>query len=375
MAVNYATKYESFMNQDFNLDSVIAGLLTSQKLSWNGVESVKVTTVTTQALNDYDRTATSNRYGTPSEVQNKIQEFKLTKDRGFSLTIDSANLDDNMMVEAAAEVLAAEQKEQVVPEIDQYALIRYADYAGKVAGISAPSKTTIVGDIGTGMTYLSNRKVPKQKRVIFIGETYAAAITESTEFLGVDKLGEEALLTGVIGKIKGGLVIPVPDDYLKKNSTTQCYFVIAHLEALIYAKKMAEAFIKDNPPGISGSLIEGRYRYGAWVNGAKCNGVYAAVPSSAGKQANVTATYTDTTGAESMALVSSGSTGILYTIGIGSAPGDPRYDFAALSTTTGGTIDLSSATYAGKTVYIKSVALDDTLFMSDIVTTTQAVAS
>ena len=134
----------------------------------------------------------------------------------------------------------------------------------------------------------------------------------------------------------------------------------------------AELIRKDKRQGIKSpcgnklALLEGRFIYDAFVIGAKADALYAAVVN-AGQQAVVTPTYTSAT--KTMALVSTGASSIKYTLD----GTDPRYSTSAISVATGANVDLTAK--AGTTVTMKSVAFSATLFTSDVVTTTQAVAS
>lgn len=364
MAINLATKYSDKIAEIFKLESVVDGR-TNKDYEFTGVKSVHVQTPITQALNDYTRTG-SNRYGTPTEMQDSDQELILAKDRSFAITIDKGNLTEQQNTKKSGQMLKAEIKEQVTPEMDKYALQQFADNAGKIVALSAdPAVGTVVGLLSAGMTYLSNKKVPIEGRYIWIGWTDFGTLRMSTEWIGIDSLGAKSLEKGELGLFMGARVIPVPDDYLYK-STSQCHFLIAHKSAIMQPKKIQDYFVKQDPPGINGALLEGRFIYDAFVLGAKADGIYAGVETST-QQAVVTATYT--AGTKTMALVSSGANSIKYTLD----GTDPRYSSTAVSVATGAEVALTA--YSGTTVTMKSVALDNTLFTSDVVTTTQAVAS
>ncbi|MDQ9889311.1 hypothetical protein, partial [Acinetobacter pittii] len=77
--------------------------------------------LTPQALTDYTRSG-ANRYGTPTELQDTVQEMTMKKDRSFSMTIDKGNNMEQQMIKNAGKALALENKQIVVPEMDKYAL-------------------------------------------------------------------------------------------------------------------------------------------------------------------------------------------------------------------------------------------------------------
>lgn len=352
MAVNLATKYEKEIAKVFTIKSKVSGN-TNQDYDFNGVKSINIYTPVTQPLNDYKRTG-SNRYGDPQELQDTLQEMEVNKDKAFSITIDKGNNTEQMGAKDAAKILALEIEEQVTPEMDKYALGRFIDYAGKSEALAAePTSDTICTALSDGMVAMSNKNVPDDNRYIYIGWKWFGLLRLSKQFIGIDELGKKALINGELGTFMGAHVIAVPDTYLKKGES-QCYFVITHKNAVIQPKKIQDYFVKENPAGINGALIEGRFIYDAHVLGARANGVYAAVAAST-KQAAPTFSFSG----GNLTVTSAGATEVRVTLD-GS---DPRYSKNAIKTTSGGTIALPS----GKTA-AKAVALDDALFTSDVAT-------
>ena len=88
--INYASKYEKQLAQEFTQKSVVDGAV-GNDYEFTGVKNIKVYTAVSQPLNDYKRTG-QNRYGEPTEVQDTVQDMEVKKDRSFSLTIDKAPL-------------------------------------------------------------------------------------------------------------------------------------------------------------------------------------------------------------------------------------------------------------------------------------------
>jgi hypothetical protein len=97
----------------------------------------------------------------------------------------------------------------------------------------------------------------------------------ASEFLAVDDLGEKAIGRGIIGGIGGTPVTKLPMSYLPAG----CYFLITYKDAIMFPKQLSEAKVHEDPPGISGALLEGRAIYDAFVIGKKSVGVYAGVDS------------------------------------------------------------------------------------------------
>lgn len=114
MAVNYATKHASKIAKAFTLGSLTEAAV-NKDFDWVGSDAIKVFGITTQALADYNKSATSNRYGTPSELQNVVQTMTLSQDKAFSISIDRYTLESTNGAVKAGEVLKMEIDEQITP--------------------------------------------------------------------------------------------------------------------------------------------------------------------------------------------------------------------------------------------------------------------
>lgn len=274
MAVNLAGKYSNRIAEKFTKESYVAGNA-SQEYDFAGVKSISIYTPQTVDLNDYKRTG-ENRFGTPVEMQDTVQEVELSQDKGFSITIDKGNNMDQMNTKGAAKMLNAQIKEQVVPYMDEYTLKRWTEQAGTIAALAAaPTKETIVETIFEGAKTLDNELVPDQERVLYIPTTYYNMLRLSKEFLAVDTLAEKALSKGYVGMIADMQVIKVPDVYFPADA----YFLIAHKGSVINPNKIKTMRVLNDVAGIDGSVLEGRNYFDAFVLGAKAGGVYAAVDS------------------------------------------------------------------------------------------------
>ena len=272
--INLATKYSNKIDEKFTLSSRVKGN-TSNDYELTGVKSVRIYTPVTQELADYIRSGTS-RYGAPKEMEDTIQELTMTQDKAFSITIDKGNYNEQQMVKKAGRMMAMEMDEQVVPTIDKYALNRYCELAGQNASLSsAPTKSSIVGNLFDCAAAMDNKLVPADSRVLYIKSTYYNLLRQSSEFLAVDNLAAKALTKGVVGEAADMTIVKVPDSYLPEN----VYFLATYKRSVILTQKIRDSKLHTDPPGISGALLEGRFNYDAFVLSAKADGVYVAAAS------------------------------------------------------------------------------------------------
>ncbi len=277
MTVNLATKYESKMALAYTRESLLTGK-TNTDYSWNGVNSINVLTPVTQALNDYTKQGVW-RYGNPAELQDTKQNMAITLDKSFSITVDRGNNDDQMNAKRAGEVVKAQVGEQVVPFFDAYALSTWAKNAGATSAIVAAVDKDTVLDMfidAHKQFFNNNINVDGKTCYAFVTATTYAKLLRNPEFISVDKLGADVLSNGVVGKCMNFIVVETPDAYLSYTvsgtaKTAQALFV--DKKAVLAPTKLNELFIHNDVPGISGTLIEGRYRGDAFVLTAKNKGV------------------------------------------------------------------------------------------------------
>ena len=110
MAINLASKYSGKIAEKFTKESYVAGNA-STEYDFAGVKSISIYTPQTVDLNDYKRSG-ENRFGTPVEMEDTVQEMELSQDKGFSITIDRGNNLDQMSTKGAAKMLNMQIKEK-----------------------------------------------------------------------------------------------------------------------------------------------------------------------------------------------------------------------------------------------------------------------
>ena len=278
MAINLHDKYAKEIQTEFKRESLVTGML-SNAYDFTGVKTVKISTPITVPMGDYSRSG-SNRYGTPTEMQDIIQEMTLTQDKSFSMTIDKGNNSDQNAVKEAGKMLALQIAEQAVPIMDKYCFKTLAHKAGKIVGNNtALSKSNICSRISEGTAFMDNAEVPDENRTLYVTPEKYAMLRLSEEFQSADKLIEKSLSKGQVGTYDGMKVIKVPKSRWPENVN----FIIVHKSAGCAPVKLNDTKVHRDPPGISGNLLEGRQYYDLFVFGAKCNGVYVEIDTASGK--------------------------------------------------------------------------------------------
>lgn len=272
MAVNLVTKFQPYVDEMFTTESK-KSLLTNKDFNWTGAHTVKVHKVNTVPMNDYDRNGTGenpSRYGALGDVGNTLEEFTLTKDRSFTFVIDKMDRDETGGVLSGASALARQQREVIIPEIDSYVYGKMATGAGTKKTSVTLDETNIYGEILLGNEVLDNAEVPEVGRILLVTPDVYGFMKRSKDIIMETDITAEMRLQGVIAMLDGLTVIKVP----KKRLPERFGFMIAHSVATVAPTKLEDYRVHQDPPGISGELVEGRIVYDAFVLDNKKIAIY-----------------------------------------------------------------------------------------------------
>jgi len=267
MAVNYALKYSAKVDERFT-QAAITTPIVNNDYDFTGVNTVQVYSIPTVAMVDYTLTGNA-RYGTPEELQDTLQSMTLSQDRAFTFTIDRRNYIDTQMSHEAGKALRRELDEVTIPEIDIYRLAQIIANAGNSATGAITSSNAYAAFLD-GVNALTNAKAPTAGRMAYVGTNFYKSIRLDQSFIKSSDLGQQALFTGQVGQIEGIPLVLAPDSYFPADFD----FLLTHRIATVSPVKLSEYKLHDNPPGINGWLIEGRFYYDAFVLANKAGAIY-----------------------------------------------------------------------------------------------------
>ena len=268
--VNLASRYSGKVDERFAIASQ-AALALNQDYRFAGVRTVNVYSIPTVALNDYTRSG-SNRYGTPADLANSVQELTVTRDRAFSFIIDRADRSQTQMAMDAGRALSREIREVVVPEYDAYVFRKMALTActkGNTA-TTAATKSNAYELLLNAQESLGNHGVPDMGRVCFCSYKFANLLKQDPAFMRYGNASQLMLAKGVMGEVDGTRIVKVPASRLP----TGAEFILTHPVAACAPKQLEDYKIHDNLPGISGWLVEGRVLYDCFILTEKADAVW-----------------------------------------------------------------------------------------------------
>ncbi len=268
MTVNLATKYSSKVDERFKLGSLTEAII-NRDYDWTGVGTVQVYSIDTVDLGDYTKSGLQ-RYGSPDELGDSVQTMTLSQDKAFTFTIDKAYEIGQEGAKSAGAALRRQLDEVVIPEVDIYRISKLVEGAKKT-DTSATTKANAYEQFLTGMEALSDEKVPLTGRIAIASPSYYKFLKLDDTFIKNSDLGQEVIFNGQVGKIDGVPVIVAPTSYMPQYVN----FIITHPSALVAPVQLTEYKVHSNPPGVSGSLIEGRIIHDAFVLTNKASAIYA----------------------------------------------------------------------------------------------------
>ncbi|MBQ9618041.1 MAG: N4-gp56 family major capsid protein [Oscillibacter sp.] len=269
--VNLAAKYAPKVDERFARASQ-AALALNNDYSFQGVRTVNVYSIPTVPLNDYNRTAGANRYGSPTNLTNEVQELQLSRDRSFAFIIDRADKTQTQMTMDSGRALAREVREVVIPEYDRYAFWKLAKAAadnGQTA-TTAATKANAYELFLAAQEALGDANVPDSGRVCFCSYRFANLLKQDPAFMIQSQRSKEMVDKGIVGEVDGVRVVRVPASRLPVGAA----FILTHPVAACGPKQLNEHKTHDNPPGISGWLVEGRMLYDVFVLNNKKNAIF-----------------------------------------------------------------------------------------------------
>jgi hypothetical protein len=274
MAQNLAVKYSPKVAERFYAKNLTETAVNND-YDWDGVTTVNVYSVNTTTLNTYTRSGTGNRYGTIVDAGTTLQTLTLSRDRSFTVVIDKRNNQESQSVLDAGKWLARQIREVVIPEIDTYRLAALGTAAatnGKAALILA-GVTTLSNAYANFLTLnasLTDDLVDNGSRVAFMTQSYYNLLKQSN-FILASEDGMMGRHNGVLGSVDGVKVVVVPSVYMPVATD----LILTHPSAMVSPMVLTDYNTHENPAGVSGTQIDGRIVYDAFVLTAKIKAVAA----------------------------------------------------------------------------------------------------
>lgn len=259
--VNLAIKYSSKVDEVIKNGALSASSINNE-YDFIGAKTVKVYSFDPVAMNDYVRSG-SNRYGSPEELPDTLQELTLTQDRSFTFTIDKGNkIDTPEGVREAAKALRRQIDLVITPELDKYRFTKIAEGAGHVFfDTDGVTSSTAYALFLKANEAIDESDIPAGGRVCNCSPKFLNLLKQDDNFVKQGDISQNMLVQGQVGEVDGVAIVKVAGSRLPAG----CLFEITHAAATVAPVKLEDYKIHQDPPGISGQLCEGRVYYDAFV--------------------------------------------------------------------------------------------------------------
>lgn len=273
MAIELVTKFAPYTDEKFSTESKVS-LVTNQDFDFVGANIVKVYKISTAEMNNYVRHPvagyTTSCYGTPKGLDATTETFQLEKDRSFTFAIDKLDADETAQQLEGAKALARQLREVVIPEVDSHTFGVMCTNAGSKPAAIELTNTNIYTEIVKASEALDDAEVPETGRVLVISPATYYLMKQCKDITMDTDVGNDMRIKGVISNLDGAFVMKVPAVRLPENFG----FMLCHPSATVAPTKLADYKIHQDPPGISGQLVEGRIVYDAFVLDNKKMAIY-----------------------------------------------------------------------------------------------------
>lgn len=272
MARELVTRYAPYVDEIFSQESK-KSLLTNNDFDFDGAGTVKIYKVSTADMNDYGRNGAAegnwSRYGKVADLDATTETMTLSKDRSFTFVIDKLDENETARQLSGATALARQVRNVVVPEVDTHVYTKVAAGAGTVLEVELTS-TNIYDQILLASKTLDDELVPEEGRVLVVTPDVYRLMKLNNEIVMETEVGADMRKKGIISNLDGAAVVKVPAVRLPKNFG----FILTHPCATTAPTKLEDYNTHLNPPGINGTLVEGRIVYDAFVLENKKKAIY-----------------------------------------------------------------------------------------------------
>ena len=262
MAKVYTEKFAEKIDERFS-PTTVTHAATNNDYDFVGAKTVKVTSINTVALGDYDR---DKGYGAAKTIDNTVQELTMRKDRSFKIVLDKMDEEETKI--RAGEVLARQKREVIDPEMEKYRLGIMLDVvtagSNKITGVASKYYENFLA----ANEKLDDADVPKAGRVAFVTPAFLNKLKLDANFIKASDLGQKMLLKGQVGEVDGVAILSAKKAWMEDNtsSTTIKYdCLIAHKSATVAPVKLAEYKVITDSEDYSGTVFLGRIYYDCFV--------------------------------------------------------------------------------------------------------------
>lgn len=270
-ALNYAVEYSQALDQAFpyvlNFGKLYA-TPNNGRYRWTNANTIQIPSISTTGRVDADRDTieTAKRNYSNVWVPKTLENF-----RKWSTLVHPLDVDETKMVTSIQNITQVYNQEQKFPEMDAYTASKlFAEFTALegVPQAGTPTTATILGLFDEIMTKMTEKRVPKQGRILYITPTMHTVLNNAVEISRtLDLAGGSKRINNIVNDVNDVEIIEVPSDLMQTLydftvgwkagvGAKQIHMLLVHPLAVITPVKYT--FSKLDPPG---AMSEGKYVY------------------------------------------------------------------------------------------------------------------
>lgn len=283
MAINYGIRTQTFLDRRLKHGSSVAKYLDAHGVNTNDAATVRILNIDIDGddLTAYNETSTTGGM-TPTLVEFGKQEWSIDYNYASFLRIQDTQLQDIPVGSAVSDVAKAWVDEKFIPDFDEYALAKIiaARPGGNIVTWDGTTVDTGVNGLlqkfYNTVSVVVNGGGDTSNMIAWVPLSFADQLRAYITTFDGSNLGYTAGINGLLGKLKGVMVVETVDEYFDAYPTVKA--VVADKRAIaaptqkMTPKNGGRKFIKD-VPGFGGSELQLRARGGVFVMDRKVDAI------------------------------------------------------------------------------------------------------
>lgn len=272
MPINYASRFERDISQQFARESTSADMTRNRKYRFIDAKTIKVPTLVLSGYKDHARDGTKNT-GT---LSNLYQSMTLEHDRNIQFYVDEMDVDETNQVLSAANLTSTFNSEQAIPELDSYRYSKlYSEFRKHGGTVNTtllnPQNILIVFD--EMMESMDEAGVPESGRILKVTPTVYTMLKNAEKISRtIDITGGERSVNRNIRSLDDVEIVKVPSDRMKTAYTftngcvpavgaLQINMMLYHTDSILAPVKVSDIYLwnkGETPESAYGYLYQNR---------------------------------------------------------------------------------------------------------------------
>ena len=284
---NYAERFDSQIEAQYARELTSADFYTNKGYNFINAQAIKIAAITVSGYKDHKRDGSKNR----GKLENDWLIYKLRRDRDVEFYVDELDVDETNQVLTAANVTAAFNTDEAIPETDKYNYSTlYSDWTnlGGKAGTDALTEANILKQFDDAMSAMDEAGVPESGRRMKVTPTVKSMLKRAEGVQRTLEASGKTNINRIVHSLDDVQIDMVPSDRLKTvydftegavpgATAKQINFILYHNSAIIAVDKIKDVYLwpkGSTPESAFGWLYQNRGHGDCLPVQKKMKGIY-----------------------------------------------------------------------------------------------------